>query len=104
MANKKRTSALLRAQRGYITLKRSLLHALAEPAAASPWSMPSTARWRIALDRAECLLQAVGEQMQAYSDGRSEQWHAGPSAEHFHECLHQINELQAQLDDLRSSF
>jgi len=66
--------------------------------------MPSTARWRIALDRAECLLQAVSEQMQAFSDGRSEQWHAGQSADLFHECLDQINELQAQLDDLRSNF
>jgi hypothetical protein len=104
LANKKRTTALLRAQPGYITLRRRLTHPLAEPAAASPWSMPSTARWRIALDRAACLLQIIGAQMQTYSDGRPTHWHAGQGADHFHECLDQINELQAQLDDLRGNF
>jgi hypothetical protein len=106
LANRKKRPALLLAQRGYITERRcSLGHTINEPAAAaSPWSMPSTARWRLAVDRAARLLQSVSEQMQAYSDGRTQDWHAGRSADCFHENLEQINELQAQIDDLRSNF
>jgi hypothetical protein len=101
---KKRSVALL-AQRGYITERRRILaHTINEPAAATPWSMPSTARWRLAVDRAARLLQSVSEQMQAYSDGRTQDWHSGRSADCFHENLEQINELQAQIDDLRSNF
>jgi hypothetical protein len=77
---------------------------LALPAAAGPSSMPSTARWRMALDRATRLMQTVSEEMQAYSDDRSELWHEGQSAERFHESLDQVYELQTQLDDLRSNF
>ena len=74
------------------------------PAAAWPASMPSTARWRIALDRATQLLQTVGQEMQDYSDGRTERWREGQSAERLHENLEQINNLREQLDDLRSNF
>lgn len=77
---------------------------LALPASAGPSSMPSTARWRMALDQATRLLQTLSEEMQAYSDERSERWREGQSAEHFHESLDQVNDLQAQLDDLRSNF
>ena len=77
---------------------------LALPASAGPSSMPSTARWRKVLDQATRLLQTLSEEMQAYSDDRSEHWHAGASAEHFHESLDTVNDLTGQLDDLRSSF
>jgi hypothetical protein len=105
LSNRKKRSALRAAQPGYITLRRSTLpRLLSEPVAASPSLMPSTARWRIALDRAANLLQMVSEQMQAYSDGRCEDWHEGPGAHRFHENLELINELQAHVDDLRSDF
>lgn len=74
------------------------------PGAAGPSSMPSTARWRKALNQATLLLQTVGEEMQAYSDERTERWHEGQSAEIFHETMDQVVELQTQLDDLRSNF
>ena len=77
---------------------------LALPVAAGPSSMPSTARWRTALDMATRLLQTVAEEMQSYSDERSERWQEGQSAEAFYETLDQVNTLQDQLDDLRSNF
>jgi len=85
-------------------LRESSQDMLALPVAARPSSMPSTARWRTALDRAARLLQTVAEEMRAYSDQRSERWHDGQSAERFHEALEQVNDLQEQIDDLRSNF
>ena len=67
-------------------------------------SMPSTARWRGALDQATRLLCTVREEMETYSDERSERWHEGTAAEAFHERLEHLDELQMQLDDLRSAF
>lgn len=77
---------------------------LALPASAGPSSMPSAARWRKALDQATLLLQTVAEEMQTYSDDRTERWREGQSGETFHETLDQVIELQAQIDDLRSNF
>lgn len=79
-------------------------HQLGLPVAAGPSSMPSTARWRVALDRATRLMQTVSDEMQNYSDDRSERWHEGQSAERFHETLDQLNELLGQVDDLRSNY
>lgn len=100
---KKRSSALL-TQPGYITVQRGVLRRFPEPCSASASLMPSTGQWRMALDRAQRLLQSVSEQMQAYSDVRSEDWHIGQSAQSFYESLGQINELITQVDDLRSNF
>ena len=77
---------------------------LALPACAGPSSMPSTARWRKALDQASRLLQTLSEEMQSYSDYRSDDWHVGASAEQFHENLDVVNNIQGELDDLRSNF
>lgn len=77
---------------------------LALPAAAGPSSMPSSARWRTALDKAARLMQTVSQEMQAYSDQRSERWHEGESAQCFHDCLDHVVDLQEQIDDLRSNF
>ncbi len=77
---------------------------LALPVAAGPSSMPSTARWRMAIDQATRLLQTVGEEMEAYANERSERWHEGRSAEIFNDNLDTVTDLQAQLDDLRSNF
>ncbi|MGH9439392.1 MAG: hypothetical protein ACRD22_16255 [Terriglobia bacterium] len=70
-----------------------------------PLSLVSpTGRWRIAVDLAARLLQTVAEQMQAYSDEQGDHWHEGSSAEWIHENIDCLNDLQAQLDDLRSNF
>jgi hypothetical protein len=87
-----------------LRLRNAPGNSLALPVAAGPSSMPSTARWRVAIDRAARLLQTVGEEMQDYSDERSERWQEGQSADRFHENLEQVNDLQALLDDLRSNF
>jgi hypothetical protein len=100
---------MLLAQPGYIALLRNDLtrriKQINEPVAETLCSPPpSPARWRFALDKAARILQAVSEQMETYSDGQSLLWHQGASADRFHEILEQVNELQAQLDDLRSDF
>ena len=74
------------------------------PALAPLSTVPSIARWRIAIDLAARSLQAVSEEMQAYSDQRSAAWHEGDSAETHHENLDQVNDLLGQIDDLRSQF
>jgi len=56
------------------------------------------------MDRAGRLLQMVSEQMQAYSDSRSQIWHQTEGAEHFHDVLKLIIEVQGQIDELRSNF
>ena len=66
--------------------------------------VPNKGRWRIAIDLAARLLQTVAEDMQAYSDERTGQWHEGDIAQRFLENLHCLNELQGQIDDLRSEF
>jgi len=65
-------------------------------------SVWSTARWKMAIDLAERLLQAVAEEMQDYSDQRSERWHDGDVAHRFHENLDQVNDIKELLDDLKS--
>lgn len=79
-------------------------HPLGLPVAAGPSSMPSSARWRVALDRAVRLLQTVSDEMQEYSDERSERWHEGTSSDRFHETLDQLNDLLGQADELRSNY
>jgi hypothetical protein len=66
--------------------------------------VPSKGRWRVAIDLAARLLDTVAEEMQAYSDERSEYWHEGESAQRFHENLDRIIDLQEQIDDLKSDF
>jgi hypothetical protein len=66
--------------------------------------VPSTGRWRMAVDLATRLMQTVAEEMQTYSDERDDRWHDGHSAHRFHENLDTLADLQAQLDDLRSNF
>ena len=72
------------------------------PALCPLYLIPNTGRWCLAVDLAARLLQTVGEEMQAYSDERTQQWHEGPVADRFHENLHELNDLQAKIDDLRS--
>ena len=67
-------------------------------------TVPSTARWKMAIDLAQRLLQTVAEEMQDYSDNRSERWHDGDVAERFHENLDQVNDVRDQIDDLKSEF
>lgn len=74
------------------------------PALAPLSTVPSTARWKMAIDLAERLLQTVAEEMQDYSDNRSERWHEGDVAERFHQNLDQVNDIRDQIDDLKSEF
>jgi len=74
------------------------------PALAPLSTVPSTGRWKMAIDLAERLLLTVSEEMQDYSDNRSERWHEGDIAQRFHENLDQVNEIRDQLDDLKSEF
>jgi hypothetical protein len=74
------------------------------PALAPLSRVPFTARWKMAVDLAARLLENVGEEMQDYSDQRSERWHEDETAERFHENLDQVNDLHDQLDDLKSEF
>jgi hypothetical protein len=105
MAQQRKYSTSAERQSAYRARMRNAPDApLCLPAAAGPSSMPSTARWRVALDRATRLLSTVSDEMQAYSDNRSERWQDSQSAENFHESLDQVNDLQASLDDLRSNF
>jgi hypothetical protein len=66
--------------------------------------MPSKARWRKALDQATRLLYAVREEMEDYSQERSDRWQEGGPAEVFRESMEQLDKLHTQLDDLRSEF
>ena len=50
------------------------------------------------------MARAVSEEMQAYSDERSDAWHEGDRAETLRENLDQVNEMLGQIDDLRSQF
>ena len=74
------------------------------PALAPLSTVPSTARWKMAIDLAQRLLANVAEEMQDYSDRRSERWHEGYVAERFHENLDQVSEIRDLIDDLRSEF
>ena len=84
--------------------KEALLPPLYLPALAALSTVPSTGRWRVALDLAARLLTNIAEEMQAYSDDRSEAWHEGSNAEAFHDNLERVTDAQQQLDDLRSQF
>ena len=68
------------------------------------WALPYKQRWREALDRAAQLLEVVAEQMHAYSNERSEEWHTHDMSVVFHDNLQEVIELQADLDNLRSNF
>ncbi len=68
------------------------------------WTISEKHRWREALDRAAQLLQAVAEQMQAYSNERSNEWHDQDVGAAFHDNLQEVTQLQADLDEVRSNF
>ena len=74
------------------------------PALAPLSTVPSTARWKMAIDLAQRLLQNVAEEMQDYSDNRSERWHEGDVAERFHDNLDRVSDIRDQIDDLKSEF
>lgn len=67
-------------------------------------TVSSTARWKMAVDLAQRLLQTVIEEMQEYSDNRSECWHNGDVAERFHQNLDQASDIRDRIDDLKSEF
>jgi hypothetical protein len=74
------------------------------PALAPLSSMVSPGRWKSAIDLAARLLETVAEEMQAYSDQRSERWHDDDTAQRFQENLDQVCDIYGQLDDLKNNF
>lgn len=63
-------------------------------------TQPGRARWRRLLRQAGLLLQAVQEEMEAYSEQRSEAWHASERGEAFQERLEGLREAQAAVEEL----
>ena len=67
-------------------------------------SAPPTDRWRMAVDLAARLLQAVAEEAQDYFDRRPEDWTTGQAAQQLNENIDMITNLLALTDDLRRQF
>jgi hypothetical protein len=65
---------------------------------------PPVGRWRLAVDLAARLLQAVAEETQDYVDARTEAWTTGKAAEQLNENIDAITDMLAQIDDLRRQF
>ncbi len=63
-------------------------------------SLPGTHRWKATLRSAQALVAQVSEEMQQYSDNRSEDWHESERAEIFAERLAEVEAVLSQLDDL----
>ena len=102
MARMREYSTFAERQAAYRKHQQASLPPLYLPALRPLWQVHSTGRWRMAVDLAARLLQSVAEDMQAYSDQRSDQWHDGASAQVFHDNLDRINDVQSLIDDLRS--
>jgi hypothetical protein len=105
MARMRRYASNAERQAAYRSrLREAPTDALYLPALCPLSSVPSTARWKMAIDLAARLLGTVAEEMQDYSDQRSDRWHEGDTAERFHENLDQVEDIHSQLDDLKSNF
>jgi hypothetical protein len=61
---------------------------------------PGEKRWKAMQDHAVSLLQTVVEEMQVYSDDRSEAWLEGERGQAFMERLDTLEGLVAELDNL----
>ena len=69
------------------------------PAAAIP-TMPSRLRWRALCDQARLALETVRDELQAYSDDRSEAWQQSDRAAALQDHLEGLTQLLDDLDDL----
>lgn len=63
-------------------------------------TLPGHRRWDAALRSAQALLAQVCEEMQQYSDDRSEAWHESDRAERLAERQQEMEAVLSQLDDL----
>ena len=63
-------------------------------------SMPGTARWRAAINSAKILLETTVQEMEDYSQERSEQWQETDRAERMNESIAVIKEVAENLDDI----
>jgi len=61
-------------------------------------AMPGTRRWKAALTLAHRLVAEICEQMQDYSDQRSEAWQESERAQEFVARLEALQELREQID------
>ena len=73
------------------------LHAKGLPPRAPLPTMPSRARWDGLVAQARQVLALARDEMQTYSDDRSEAWHESDRAAAF---LEYLDHLQSVLDDL----
>ena len=65
---------------------------------------PPAGRWRLAVDLAARLLQAVAEETQAYEDSRPESWTTGYAAQALSADIDMLTEILGLIDDLRRQF
>ncbi len=62
--------------------------------------MPATRRWQERRRRALDELRALVEEMQAYADGRSEQWQDSERGQAFCDRLSELESVADQLDQI----
>jgi len=65
---------------------------------------PPAGRWRLAVDLAARLMQAVADETQDYMNRRSESWTTGMAAQSMNQNIDMLNDILAQIDDIRSHF
>jgi len=86
-------------QRAYRRRKRKALPPDL-PRAASVATMPSLARWKTLLSKAELLLETAKDEMGGYFDERSESWQESERGEAFQE---RIQNLETAVEALRDA-
>lgn len=65
-------------------------------------AMPGTVRWKASLTLARHVLEEICQEMQTYSEDRSEAWQESERAEEFTTRLQALQEVCEQMDTLLS--
>jgi hypothetical protein len=63
-------------------------------------TMPGTARWKALHEQAVKALETIRDEMQSYSEERSEQWQESERGEEFAARLEALEEMLSSLSDL----
>ncbi len=69
------------------------------PKTASVATMPSLARWKTLLSKAELLLETAHDEMESYFDERSENWQESARGEAFQERIQYLETALEALQD-----
>ena len=77
----------------------SMVESTQVPAPALP-NMPPIRKWRAGLEVVYRIAVQIRDEMQAYSDDRSEAWQESEAGEQLHENIDKITELIEMFDDL----